>query len=297
MQIANILIGSNGFMGSQLLQIFEREKQFCLKIPRIELEIIPQISSDINAQINNDKFLSINLYHFGGTTEWIKIHEDPKVFMKRSIELAKHVIDLKSRLELPVRTVLASTGKVYSKSEIPLHEESEISPSNVLGETKLAIENFMESNISENENLIIGRIFNVYGPSQKDSFLVPTILKQIENENNKIELGNLTDIRDYLYVTDVVYALKTLAEQKIKPPKKEIFNVGSGVGLSPIEIANLLMDLLKAKKKIVSIKSRKRFDENPFEVANNSKLRSLGWKPKVNLDEGLSKCITKSVKQ
>jgi nucleoside-diphosphate-sugar epimerase len=296
MQIANILIGSNGFMGKQLLQIFEREKQYCLKIPRIEFENIPKISSEINEQIDNEKFLSINLYHLGGTTEWIKIHKDTKIFMKKSMELAKHVIDLKSRIELPVRTILASTGKVYCKSEIPLDEESETSPSNILGETKLAIENIMEQNISDNENLIIGRIFNVYGPNQKENFLVPTILNQIKNKNNSIELGNLSDIRDYLYVTDVVHALKILAEQRINLPKKDIFNIGSGVGINATEIANQLMDISKAKKNIVSIKSRKRFDENPYEVANSLKLRSLGWKPKVNLSEGLTKCITASVK-
>jgi nucleoside-diphosphate-sugar epimerase len=154
----------------------------------------------------------------------------------------------------------------------------------------------MEQNISDNENLIIGRIFNVYGPNQKENFLVPTILNQIKNKNNSIELGNLSDIRDYLYVTDVVHALKILAEQRINPPKKDIFNIGSGVGINATEIANQLMDISKAKKNIVSIKSRKRFDENPYEVANSLKLRSLGWKPKVNLSEGLTKCITASVK-
>ena len=181
--------------------------------------------------------------------------------------------------------IYPSSGKVYGKPfYLPYDENHKTNPETPLGKTKKICEDMVAyfSTLSDKSFSIL-RIFNVYGPGQKESFLIPTILSRV-NES-KIVLGDIRSKRDYIYIQDVVQSFITV----IKNYRKglNIYNVGSGVNHSAGDIVNLLGNLMNKNFNIKIDKSRLRKNESFDEGASVAKLKKLGWEPKYSLKDGL----------
>ena len=292
MTYINLIIGGKGFIGSFIMNELKRKRQNVFVIDRLDDSNFEDVSKKLISKIELKKIKILKLYQFGAITEWKKIHQDPINFEKDSIRLMNNFIKLKSRIPIPFSTIYPSSGKVYLKSNNPLSENYKTNPTTLLGSVKLKIENLLIENRLDFEKLLICRIFNVYGPNQKNSFLVPTIIRQLKDSNKQnIELGNLYDKRDYLYVTDVASAVLTAADKIDLLNEIEIVNVGSGNGTDALTITNILKDYFNSKKKVITVSEKIRVDENPVEIANNKKLRELGWLNKISLKKGLKNLL------
>jgi nucleoside-diphosphate-sugar epimerase len=94
--------------------------------------------------------------------------------------------------------------------------------------------------------------------------------------------------RDLIYISDVISGIKTIMK---KGKSGELYWISSGKKIWFYELAKLLEKLTNAKVKFVKTPNyTKKVDVGNF-VVNNSKLRSLGWKPKMNLDQGIKKTL------
>jgi nucleoside-diphosphate-sugar epimerase len=293
----NIIVGSNGFIGQNLKNKLILENQNYFEIKTLNESNLSLIAKKINKTIKEIQIENLNLFHLGGTTEWIKIHSHPDDFEKDSIKLAKNVIDFKSRLEKPLITIFPSSGKVYNESSEPIAENHTINPKTTLGRTKVLLENLFQEYKLQNEKLYIGRIFNVYGFGQKESFLIPSIIKQLSSSRVKyLELGNLTDVRDYLHVSDVATALQIISKKPIINSNVEIINIGSGNGFTAINIAKIILKIFNLQIDIKSVSMKQRRDESSIEIVNNNRLKQFGWKQDIALEKGLELCIKESIK-
>lgn len=180
----------------------------------------------------------------------------------------------------------ASTGKVYGDfKSLPIKEADPCNPLNILGKSKYICERlidfFAKTNPAHQYSIL--RIFNIYGEGQKESFLVPTIIKQLKSSS--IKLGDIKAKRDYLYKDDLVSAfIKVIEKNK---STINIFNVGSGKAYSAEEIAKTL-GVITGKKLTIKSNSKKiRGDELDTEYCSNQKLKGLGWKQNFTLKKGL----------
>ena len=185
----------------------------------------------------------------------------------------------------------ASTGKVYGNTnEMPISEKALVNPINILGKTKRITEEVIDFYAQPNNKYIIGRIFNIYGEHQKDNFIIPTILNQLENDY--LLLGNLTDKRDYLYINDLLQAIRLCILNKDNCSTVEYINIGSGI---PISVNDILLEfemLLGKKLSVKQQRERMRKDETSIEYCNNSKLKKLtNWQPKYSFHDGLKNVI------
>ncbi|GHT90160.1 hypothetical protein FACS1894137_19540 [Spirochaetia bacterium] len=96
-------------------------------------------------------------------------------------------------------------------------------------------------------DIILTRSFNHIGPRQRDIFVVPSFVKQtledIKNGNSSIVLrtGDLSIVRDFLDVRDVVRAYYLLLEKGVSG---ELYNICTGIGHTLKEIIDLLAKLL-----------------------------------------------------
>jgi len=127
------------------------------------------------------------------------------------------------------------------------------------------------------------RLFNPYGPGQREPFLIPAIIGAIRR-NRPIELKEPESRRDYVYVDDVVAALEACLEADL--PKRAIYNIGSGEARSNREIAELLRGIAGSDVPVRDIGGPGRA---AYEVrADISRAgRELGWTPRVGIREGL----------
>jgi nucleoside-diphosphate-sugar epimerase len=127
------------------------------------------------------------------------------------------------------------------------------------------------------------RPFNIYGPGQSDTFLIPAIVKQV-NAGKEIHVKELEPRRDYVYVIDVIEAMvKAMA----RAGGFGVFNVGSGTSYSVSELIQTIQEVWGTDLPVCSDGVR-RPGEIMDTVADIARARQqLGWTPRFTLREGL----------
>lgn len=137
-------------------------------------------------------------------------------------------------------------------------------------------------------NLVILKISNVYGPEQNINFIIPKILTQLNQD--KVKLMNLSGIRDFIYIDDVVSLT-----QKILNLKKKflIINVGTGKATSIIELLKILENIIKKKINIINKNIFNKIEVKKSKANINRTKKILKWKPVTNLEKGLKKILLK----
>jgi nucleoside-diphosphate-sugar epimerase len=116
-------------------------------------------------------------------------------------------------------------------------------------------------------------------------------------KGNKVYIGAPDSVRDYMFVTDHTSAYITAMENS--KGRGEVFNAGTGIGTSNKELALMIADKLDFDKNNIILGSyppgyphRPLVSDQPYLVLNASKIQKIvGWKPEVNLSDGLDKII------
>jgi dTDP-L-rhamnose 4-epimerase len=173
-------------------------------------------------------------------------------------------------------------------------ESSRIHPSSIYGITKQHQEQLM---------LLTGKILhiptvalrfqNVYGPSQSLSNPYTGILSifstRILNRNDIDIYEDGKESRDFIYIDDAVDA--TILALEKQEANHQIFNVGSGVPTSILEVAHILKKLYNSNISI-KISGRYRLGDIRHNYADLTKIKSvLGFKPKIDLVTGTSRFV------
>ena len=131
-------------------------------------------------------------------------------------------------------------------------------------------------------NVTVLRPFNVYGADQGASFLIPSIIRAIEN-GETIRVRDLEPRRDYVHVDDVVRAMFAATTG---PSGYSVFNIGSGISHSVAEVIALIQ---KAWGTTLSVQSdgERRTNEIMDTVADiRAAELALGWRPAISLADG-----------
>ena len=96
-------------------------------------------------------------------------------------------------------------------------------------------------------NFIILRCFNMFGPFESESKLIPSLILS-QKKKEVLPLSSGTQRRDYMYIKDLsMFLFNILSNRTQLYPN--LMNVGSGVSRSVFEIAQILYDLLPYKSK------------------------------------------------
>ena len=163
-------------------------------------------------------------------------------------------------------------------------------PQNILGKSKRITEQVIDFYAIPENKYLICRIFNIYGEKQKRNFVVPTIIEQLTQ--TYIQLGNIEDKRDYLYIDDLSLAIQACLKSALYFNNVDYVNIGLGEPISVFDIVKTIEKILNKKLRIQINKALFRTDETPVEFCCNKKLRDLtGWQPRYSLLEGLKKTL------
>jgi UDP-glucose 4,6-dehydratase len=187
------------------------------------------------------------------------------------------------------KIIHVSTDEVYGETvnNDLKSETSMLIPTNPYAATKAGAEMIAMSYIkSYRLPIIITRGNNVYGPNQYPEKVIPLFIKQLK-ENQQVTIqGNGSALRSFLHVDDVSKAFETIL---FKGVIGEIYNIGTDQEYSVIDVAKILVKLIK---KTDDFQSWVRFiEDRPFNDSryfiNNSKLKALGWENKINFEDGI----------
>jgi len=135
--------------------------------------------------------------------------------------------------------VLSSTAAVYGSRSVPLSENSPLEPISPYGAAKLCAEAYtLLYRRSYNVPTMIFRFFNLYGPRQRKYLMYDCLLKMKQNPSKVELLGNGKEVRDYIYVKDAINLLLSLLD--VEDDVNPIFNIGTGIGRTTLEVAHTL---------------------------------------------------------
>lgn len=133
------------------------------------------------------------------------------------------------------------------------------------------------------------RLFSVYGPGEPAYRLTPYLIERLVHDMC-VDLTPGEQVRDYLYIDDVVTALMIAASQ---PGLTGSLNLCSGTPVTVRTMADTVRRTLRKPPALLTFGARPyRLDEAMWMVGDNSALcRATGWQPKITLEEGLKRMV------
>lgn len=189
------------------------------------------------------------------------------------------------------RVVLASSGAVYGEHQVAkVHEQLVPSPTSPYAVSKLAAEGYVHTigNLWHIETVSL-RIFNAYGPGQAipptHPPVVPQFVRQILGGGSLVIHGDGRQVRDYIYVDDVVRAL--VAAATAEGINRQIINVGTGVGTSINQLVKIIEEVTGRQARTIVNPSLS--GGVSALVADTSRAKKLlNYEPQITLAEGLA---------
>ncbi len=287
-----LILGGNGFIGSNLARRLNNEKKYIVSCfdcaePKERIEGIHYLTGDFF----DDQCLSSMIkehdiiYHAVSTLTPGNSNERymqgyTKDFVQ-SVKLCEYVQKENKKL-----IFLSSGGTVYGKHEVmPVNEEAFCNPINHYGTVKRCIEVAMSAFRAQNHaRMIVARISNPYGPGQDYRKGVGIIDAAIKNAIHKKTLpvwGDGEVVRDYIYIDDVCGMLESLIDYE---GEEGIFNLSSGIGYSVNEIIHLVKERYPDLK--VDYQPARSVDLKRI-VLDNTRIREIYQKTLTSLKEGI----------
>ena len=138
--------------------------------------------------------------------------------------------------------------------------------------------------------IAIVRPANVYGPydnfDPENAMVIPSLIKRaLDGENPLIVWGDGSPIRDFIHAKDVAKGM--LFDLEKCPPHP--INLGSGEGVTIKQIVDIITNNLEKKPEIIWDTSKPSGDKK--RLMDISRVKSLGWEPKIKLEEGIKEVI------
>ena len=301
-----MITGGMGFIGSHLCEQLLMEKHDLVVLTKsfLKKHNIANISKKIKVEkidVTNFKKLGQSIQknkpnviiHLAGQTSHSQSFKQPLNDIDSNAKSTLFILEEIRKSKLKCRFILGSTFIVIGRPQkIPIDEKTPCWPTTVYGANRLASEHYCKIyHEVYGLDTVTFRITNSFGPRE-----------QVISTKNAVNFliyeafkGNIITIfkkgkffRDLIYISDVISGIKTIMK---KGKSGELYWISSGKKIWFYELAKLLEKLTNAKVKFVKTPNyTKKVDVGNF-VVNNSKLRLLGWKPKMNLDEGIKKTL------
>ena len=270
----SVVVGSNGFIGSKTVLKLENlgHKVACITTENRDLLSSGSFWRELNP--NQIVWLASKI------TPSVA-HNNPDLVREELDEFHRFVEAIDG---IPAHVIYASSGgTVYTDEELPFSESSQASGANEYGKSKLAMEQVLIN--SEIRSTIL-RISNAYGPGQRlnrGQGVIGTWLSQVLNENPISVFGSLENVRDFVFIDDVVNAVVSSINHSAK---SDVFNIGSGAGLTLNELIQQIRTVTGVDFAINQLDGRS-VDRTSIWLNIEKAEAELNWKPLVTLEDGL----------
>lgn len=293
----NVLVtGAAGFIGARLLRILVSEG--CRVSALVRPNTSRELSRDLESRIQIVEG-DIQSNETGRTVESLRpeicVHlawiTTPGVYLSspENLNLVTGSVKLATVLASSGcrKMVAAGTCFEYDTSLGVLSENSPVAPRTLYAASKLALYTMLNKYTSLTKmKFAWPRIFYLYGPGEHDRRLVPTLVRSFLKEE-PVKMTAPDKVRDYLHVDDVASAIWAVAKSDHQGP----VNIGSGAGVT-LGFLSEQIARLTGKPNQAKFNALPDDPADPAAVqADNRLLRSIGWKPKYSLDDGLKNAI------
>lgn len=291
------IAGHKGLVGSAIVRAL-KEAGYSNLLTRTRSELDLTSYTDVERFFTSEKpeYVFLAAAKVGGILANDKYPAD---FIRDNILIQTNIIDnaYKSKVK---KLLFLGSSCIYPKlATQPIKEEylmtSELEPTNkAYAVAKIAGIVMCQSYAKQyGMNAISVMPTNLYGENDnfdlESSHVLPALIRKFDDalRNNLKEVviwGTGSPKREFLHVDDLASACLFLMNNYSSP---EIINIGTGEDLSIMELANMVKNCVGYEGQIVWDSSKP--DGTPRKLLDISNLKSLGWSPRVNLNDGIKR--------
>lgn len=189
--------------------------------------------------------------------------------------------------------VLINTGSSseYGVKDHAPPEDEYLEPNSYYAVTKAAATLFCRFSAQRHNSPIFTlRLYSVYGPFEEPQRFIPQLVVQgLHGEFPPLADPEIA--RDFIFTEDVVRAYLLLAESAATLQPGEVYNVGTGEQLTIRDATNIAKEVLNIHREPVWNSLPNRSWDSTTWVANNAKLRGIGWSPQYDFRAGFIKTV------
>lgn len=299
--------GCNGFVGRHLVAELARAGHRVVGLGR-EAEPSPDIAATLADYQCVDLTRSWpavdgvdGLVHLAGHSNVAESFDHPQRFIADNSAAVTHLGEHLLTLGAPPRALVISSGAVYDTSQpVPIPEEGRTFPSSPYVVSKLLVENQCTYYATRGAPLVTVRPFNHIGPGQQTGFLLPDLVRSAREARatgSPLVVGDLTKVRDYTDVRDVVRAYALLLQADLG--SQRVFNVCSGRGHSGEDLLDLVKDALDLREVTTHVDGSRLRPTDPQRVVGDNGLlrRVTGWAPQIDLATSVGDLVRTSAEE
>lgn len=298
-----LITGGAGFIGSHLAESFYNDSYDVYVIDNLSTGNLKNIDF-----LPNDKFYNIDIsdtkkvnalltekdfdiiIHLAAIVSVVDTITNPMYSNNININSTLNLLEIIKNNKLNVKKfIFASSAAVYGDEGIlPNSLESTVNPKSPYAIQKFASEQYCKIfNEIYNIPAFALRFFNVYGPRQNPnsqySGVISILKKSYQTKTPFVLYGDGSQTRDFVYVKDVVGAIRIIAEKDNL--KEKVFNVGTGKETS---LNKIIETFSNHYGQVITIKNDDfRKGDIYRSYADISLLQKYGYKQNYSLTEGL----------
>ncbi len=297
--------GGAGFIGSHIVEYLVSRGDIVTVIDNLHTGK----EKNLDKVIDKINFIQTDIRDFNSLKKILKdvdgvFHEAALASVQDSFSKPEEYYDvnvngteniLKLAKEFGFKIVYASSSSVYGNPiEIPIKENAQKKPINPYAQTKLDDEILAEKYSKQGVSVIGLRYFNVFGERQSANYagVIKLFLERIQNHNPPIINGDGSQIRDFVYVKDVVQANILAMESSVK---NAFINIGTGKTISILELSNQIIKSSNLKLNPIH-KDALEGDVHDSKADVKLAKKLLNWEYKIELKDWLDETVSNLLK-
>ena len=304
-----IITGSNGLVGAHLVQ---QLLSLNAKVYAFALDVDPEsyYAKELNREKFREYFIDINdntglqrvltqiqphfVFHLAAETQIKTGFLNPFLTFSTNFMGTLNLLEiLRNSTSHLSRIVVASTDKAYGEAKVlPYTEETELRAHGPYDTSKASMDLMCQSYaMTFKMPITIIRAGNIYGPGDLNwDRIIPGVTNWLLNNETPVLRGDLSMVRDYIFVKDVVNAY-LFAGLEAKEDELQIYNVSSN---QPTDLAKMYKTICslaigKYVEPILSPSGAPEIFEQRLDSSHIQK--KLGWKPEYTFEKALDKTI------
>ena len=220
--------------------------------------------------------------HFAAESHVDRSIESGQIFISTNVLGSFNVFQASLNAKIQ-KVIHVSTDEVYGSLEFGSADEySKLAPNSPYAASKAASDLVARSFVQTyGLDIRITRCCNNFGPNQNPEKLIPLLISKIKNGENLPIYGDGSNIREWIHVDDHCRAICLVIAQG---EKGEIYNVGSGVEISNLDLARMFLKFSISKKSEIEFIADRQGHDFRYSI-DSTKIQRLGFLPKYSLDQ------------